>query len=73
MEDWKKNGKEGFLIALATAIKKDNTTSIRKQANELKVSPLETVWTVIKQDLCSNLNLFDYAIWGVLKNMQLPI
>ena len=28
--------KEGFLTALATAIKKDPTTSIRKHANELK-------------------------------------
>ena len=29
--------KEGFLTALATAIKKDSITSIRKHANELKV------------------------------------
>ena len=30
--------KEGFLIALATVIKKNPTTSIRKHGNELKVS-----------------------------------
>ena len=33
----KKNEKKAFLTALATVIKKDPTTSIRKNANELKV------------------------------------
>ena len=32
-----KRRKESFLTALVTVIKKDPTTSIRKQANELKV------------------------------------
>ena len=31
------NVKEGFLTALATTLKKDPTTSIRKHAHELKV------------------------------------
>ena len=36
MKDWKKNEKKKkrFLIALATVIEKDPTTSIRKHANE---------------------------------------
>ena len=38
VEDWKKKKrKEGVLTALATAIKKDPTTSIRKHTNKLKV------------------------------------
>ena len=37
MEDWTKKQKEGFLTALATTIKKDPITSIRKYANELEV------------------------------------
>ena len=48
-------------------IKKGLTTSIRKNANELKV-PEKTVWTAIKQDLNSDLYSLDYAIWGVLEN-----
>ena len=45
-----KKQKEGFLTALVTVIKKDLTTSIRKDADELKVQE-KTVRTVIKQDL----------------------
>ena len=43
----KKKRKESFLTALATMIKKDPTTSIRKRANELKVRE-KTVRTTIK-------------------------
>ena len=70
-----RNRKEGFLNALASTIKKYPTTLIRKHANELKVNE-KTVRTATKQDLSSDLNLLDYAIWGVLENkqkMQLPI
>ena len=43
--------REAFLPALATAIKKDSTTSlIRKHANEFKVYE-KTMRTAIKQDL----------------------
>ena len=59
--------KEGFLAAFAMAIKKDPITSIRKHANELKVHE-KTVRTGFKQDLSSDLNPLDYAIWGVLEN-----
>ena len=45
----------------------DPTTSIRRQANELKVYE-KTVRTAIKQDL----NLIDYAVWGVLENKINP-
>ena len=55
--------KEGFLTALATVIKIDSTTSIRKQANELKVHE-KTVRTAIKQDLNLDLILTDDAMWG---------
>ena len=41
-----KKQKEAFLTALATRIKNDPTTSIRKPANEVK-----TVKTAMKQDL----------------------
>ena len=58
--------KEGFLIALATVIKKDPATSIRKNAYELKVHK-KTVRTAIKEDIRADLNPFDYAIWGVLE------
>ena len=64
-----KKQKDDFLTGLATAIKKDLTTSIRKHANELKVHE-KTVRTAIKQDLRPNLNLLDYAIWGVLENKK---
>ena len=57
-----KKRKEGFLTALATVIKKDLTTSIRKNANELKVD------VKIKQDLSPVLNLPDFTRWGVLEN-----
>ena len=43
--------------ALATAIKKDPTTSIRKHANELKVHK-KTVRTALKQDLSPDHNPF---------------
>ena len=59
--------KESFLTALATAIKKEPTASIRKHANELKVSE-KTVRTAIKQDLNQDFNPVNYAIWGVLEN-----
>ena len=62
-EKWK----EAFLTAFAMAIKKDLTTSIRKYANESKVHK-KTVRIVIKQDLCLDLNPFDYAIWSSLEN-----
>ena len=61
MEDWTKKRKEGFLTALATAIKKDPTMSIREHANELKAHE-KTVKTAIKQDLSPVLNPLDYAI-----------
>ena len=63
----KKQRKEGFLTALATAIKRDPITSRRKHANELKVFE-ETVRIAIKQDLSPDFNPLDYAIWGVSKN-----
>ena len=66
-EDWTKNRKVGFLTALSTAMKKNPTTSIRKLANELKVHQ-KTVKTAIKQDLNTDLNSLDYAMWGVLEN-----
>ena len=46
-------------------IKKDPTTSIRKQANELKVHK-QTIRT-IKQNLSSDL---DYVKWGDLENKR---
>ena len=67
VEDWTKKRKESFLTALATVIKKDPTTSLRKDANELKVHA-KTVRTAIKQESSTNLNLLDFAIWGVLEN-----
>ena len=57
-----KNQNEGFLTAVAMAIKKDPTTPIRTHTNELKVHKN------IKQDLSPDLNLLDYAIWGILEN-----
>ena len=42
--------KEGFLTALATAFKKDATTSIRKHSNEVKVHK-KTMWIAIQTDL----------------------
>ena len=62
-----KKQKEVFLSALATSIKKDSTTSIRKFANKLKVHE-KTARTAIKQDLRPVLNLLNYAMWGVLEN-----
>ena len=67
MGDWrwnkKRKRKEGFLTALATAIKKGPT---RKPANELKVQE-KTVRTTIKLDLSPDLNPLDFAIWDVLE------
>ena len=54
MEEWTKNEKV-FSTALATTIKKDPTTSIRKHTNELKVN-VKTVKTAIKQNLSPDLN-----------------
>ena len=62
VDDWTNKRKEGFLTALATAIKKDPTTSIRNHSNELKVHE-KTVRTAIKQNLSPDLNLLDYIIW----------
>ena len=74
VEDQTKKQKEAFLTALATAIKKELITSIRKHANELKVNE-KTVRTAIKQDLSPHCNPLDYTIWGILeiKQMQLLI
>ena len=52
-----KKRKEGFLIALVTAIKKDPTSSIIKHVNELKVHE-KTVRTAIKQDLTPLITLY---------------
>ena len=46
-------------------IKEDPTTSIRKHANELKVSEKTED---SRQDLSLDCNPLDYARWGVLKN-----
>ena len=67
MEDWIKNEKKAFSIALATVLKKDPATSIRKHTNELEVHE-KTVRTAIKQDLSPDRNPLDYVIWGVLEN-----
>ena len=67
MDDWIKKRKEGFSTALATAIKKDPTTSIRKHTNDLKVYK-KNVRTAIKQDLSPDLNRLYYATWSVLEN-----
>ena len=70
---WKRRGglnkkrKEGFLTALATALRKDCTTSVRKHANEFKIHE-KTMRVAIKQDLNPNLNYLDDAIRGVLEN-----
>ena len=62
-----KKWKEGFLTALATAIKKDPSTSIKKHTNDLKVHE-KTVRTATKPDLSPDLNSLVYAIWGILEN-----
>ena len=66
-EELCKKWKEGFSTALASAIKKYHTISIRKHANEWKVHE-KTERTAIRQNLSRNLNLLDYAIWSVLEN-----
>ena len=55
LKDWTKKQKEGFLTDLATALKKDAATLIRKQANGLKVHG-KTVRTAIKQDFNQDFN-----------------
>ena len=61
------NEKKALLTVLATTLKKDPTTSIRKHANELKVHE-KTVRIAIKQDSSPDFNSLDYAFWGVLEN-----
>ena len=56
-----------FLTALAMAIKKDPTASIRKHTNELKICK-KTVRSAIKQDLSPDLNSLDYTTWCILEN-----
>ena len=63
----KKKKMKRFLTAVATVIKKDSTTSLRKHANELKVHK-KTLRTEVKEDFSSNLNPIDYALLGVLEN-----
>ena len=58
----KENEKKVFLTALATVIKKDPTTSIRKHANELSVKE-KTVKTAIKQDFKQNKCNFPSKYW----------
>ena len=60
----KNKTKKGFLTGLATAIEKGPTTSIRKNANELKVHK-KTVKTAIKWDLSPDFNTLEYTIWYV--------
>ena len=48
-------------------IKKDSTMSIRKCTNEMKVQG-KSVKTAIKEDLSSDLYIFEYAILGILEN-----
>ena len=69
VEDWTKNEKVFLTALVATAIKKDRTTSIRKHANELKFNE-KTVRRAIQQDLSPDLNSLDYTIWDVLENKQ---
>ena len=66
MDDWIKKWKEGFLTALATAIKKDPTTSEKKCANELKVNE-KSVRTVMKQHLSPDSAPW-LCLWGDLEN-----
>ena len=53
--------------SICYTFKKGLTTSIRKHANKLKVHK-KTVRTVIKQDLSSDFNPPDYAMWSILEN-----
>ena len=46
---------------------KDLIMSVRKHADESKVHD-KTMRTEIKQDLSSDLNPLDYAIWSILEN-----
>ena len=62
-----KNKRRLFLTVLASSIKKDPTSSLRKYINELKVR-VETVRTAIKRDLSLDINPLVYALWGVLEN-----
>ena len=58
---------ESLLTVLAMPFKKDLRTSIRKNANELKVHE-KNVRTEIKQDLSPAVNPFNNVILGVLEN-----
>ena len=60
-------GKKFFLIALATAIKKETTSSIRKDATELKVNT-KTIRTANKYDFSQDFNSLVYAIWAIFEN-----
>ena len=66
-EEMKTKRKEGFLTALLRMIKKDPTSSIRKQANKLKVHE-NIVRTAIKQDFSTDLNSLHFEIRGVLES-----
>ena len=59
--------KRRLFIVLATVIRKDPTTLIRKHADELKVHK-KNVRTTIKQDLSPDLNPLENAICGFLEN-----
>ena len=63
--------KEGFLTVLATVVKNDPKTFIRKHANELKVhkkKKKKTVSSAIKQNLSPDHNPLCYTISNVLEN-----
>ena len=62
VEDWTKKGKEGFLAAPATVIKKDPKTSISRHADKLK-SHEKIVRTAIKQGSSPDVKPIDYVIW----------
>ena len=62
-----KKTKEDCLTALATTIRKDLATSIRKHAHELIVQE-KTVRTAIKEGLSPDLKPFDYNIYDVFEN-----
>ena len=62
-----KKWKGGFLIALVKAIKKEPTTSVTKHINELKVDE-ETVRTITKQDLSSDVKPLGNTMWGDSEN-----
>ena len=61
--------KECFLAALSMVIKKDFTTSTKKHANEMLFHE-KTSRTAVKQDISSDLNSLDYAIWSIFENKR---